>query len=428
MKILLTSIGTRGDMEPFLALGELLKKAGHNTVCLMPEQFRPLAEEGGHAFESMGPEFMEMLESDLGKLALGGSGTVLQKMSAYRKLQKEYAAINVTLMQRQYEVIHRINPDRIVHSGKVVYPIVWGLDNPGKVVIASPIPYVLHAVRNFSHVAFNRNLGPWLNGLSYKLALWGLTRHILKTSQILPLPHHPAKATLRRALLAEKAIYTVSPTLFAKPAEWPAHINVLGYHERDKTVQWEPDAALLAFLAKHPKLLMVTFGSMTSPDPEKNTRIVLAALDKAGIPSLLNTAAGGLVEPPDYNRELFHFVKTVPYEWVLPQLYGLVHHGGSGTTHMAVKYGCVSMIVPHIIDQFLWNTVLSNKGIGPKGPGITKISEARLVPLLKDLWNNPAYKTRAKELAASLAGEDFSEAVVRTITEVAITPESSRSV
>ena len=83
MKILLTSIGTRGDMEPFLALGELLKKAGHKTICLMPEQFRPLAEEDGPDFETLGPEFMEMLESGLGKLALGGSGTALQKF-AYR--------------------------------------------------------------------------------------------------------------------------------------------------------------------------------------------------------------------------------------------------------------------------------------------------------------------------------------------------------
>ncbi|HSR61199.1 MAG TPA: glycosyltransferase [Robiginitalea sp.] len=417
MKILLTSIGTRGDMEPFLALGELLKKAGHETVCLMPEQFRPLAEEGGHAFETMGPEFMEMLESDLGKLALGGSGTAMQKFSAYRRLQKEYASINIKLMQRQYEVINRIRPDRIVHSAKVIYPVVWGLENPGQTITASPIPYVLHAVRSFSHVAFNRNLGPFLNGLSYKLALWGLTRHILKTSKILPLAHHPAKATLRRALLAEKAIYTVSPTLFAKPAEWPDHINVLGYHERDKTVQWQPDAALLAFLEKHPKLLMVTFGSMTSPDPAKNTQIVLASLEKAGIPALVNTAAGGLVEPAGYNRDQFHFINAIPYDWVLPRLYGLVHHGGSGTTHMAVKYGCVSLIVPHIIDQFLWNTVLSQKGVGPKGPGITKISEARLVPLLKDLWENPGYKSRARELAAGMAGEDYAQEVVRCIEE-----------
>lgn len=404
-------------MEPFLALGELLKKAGHKTICLMPEQFRPLAEEGGHDFETLGPEFMEMLESGLGKLALGGSGTALQKFSAYRKLQKQYATINIKLMQRQYEVVNRINPDRIVHSAKVIYPVVWGLDHPGQTRIVSPIPYVLHGVRNFAHVAFNRNLGPFLNGLSYKLALWGLTRHILKTSKILSLAHHPAKATLRRALLSEKALYTVSPTLFAKPPEWPDHINVLGYHERDKTVQWQPDPALMTFLEKHPKLLMVTFGSMTSPDPEKNTQIVLASLEKAGIPALINTAAGGLAEPAEYNRERFHFIKSIPYDWVLPKLYGLVHHGGSGTTHMAVKYGCASMIIPHIIDQFLWNTLLSDKGVGPKGPGITKISEARLVPLLQDLWANPAYKARARELASHMAQEHFSGEVVRRIVE-----------
>ena len=83
MKILLTSIGTRGDMEPFLAIADMLKAAGHKTVCLFPEQFRPLAEDGGHRFESLGPEFMDLLESPLGKIVMGGSGTTWQKIRSY---------------------------------------------------------------------------------------------------------------------------------------------------------------------------------------------------------------------------------------------------------------------------------------------------------------------------------------------------------
>ena len=127
MKILLVSLGTRGDMEPFLAVGELLKKAGHETVCLFPEQYKKLAFEGGHSFESLGPEFIEMLESDVGKAAMGGSATIWQKLRAYLKLQKDYTHINKTIMQRQYDVLHRLRPDRCVYSAKSIYPVVWGM-------------------------------------------------------------------------------------------------------------------------------------------------------------------------------------------------------------------------------------------------------------------------------------------------------------
>lgn len=415
MKVLLTSIGTRGDMEPFLALGEILKAAGHETICLMPEQFRPLAEAGGHAFESLGPEFMELLESDLGKLALGGSGTALQKMVAYTKLQKQYAQINILLMQRQQEVVERLQPDRIVHSAKVIYPMVWALSHPGKTLVVSPIPYVLHSVRNQAHVAFNRNLGPLLNKWSYQLALWGLTRHILTTSKSLTLTKHPAKAELRRALLRAPALYTVSPTLFEGPPEWPDQVRVVGYHERNKMQDWSPSLALLKFLEKHPRCLMVTFGSMTSPRPERNTQILLDTLARLSIPAILVTAGGGIQQPEIYYKDLFHFEKTIPYEWILPKVYGLIHHGGSGTTHLAVKYGCASLIIPHIIDQFLWNRILSAKGLGPKGPGITKISEGRLLPLFRDLWQNPSYKDTARELAAAMKAENFREEILDRI-------------
>lgn len=96
-------------------------------------------------------------------------------------------------------------------------------------------------------------------------------------------------------------------------------------------------------------------------------------------------------------------------------MYAIVHHGGSGTTHMAMKYGCASLIVPHIIDQFMWNDLLSKKGAGPKGPSISKMSMATLENKIVDLWNNPSYKTKAEEIAQEMSKEDFREEVYRTV-------------
>ena len=82
MKIILISIGTRGDMEPFLAIGEILKKKGHHVICAFPEQFRNLAEDSSLEFASLGAKFIELLESEDGKAAMGGSGSGLRKFFA----------------------------------------------------------------------------------------------------------------------------------------------------------------------------------------------------------------------------------------------------------------------------------------------------------------------------------------------------------
>lgn len=191
---------------------------------------------------------------------------------------------------------------------------------------------------------------------------------------------------------------------------------MLGYHERDKTAAWKPSPGLLEFINRHPKFLLITFGSMSNPEPEKKTEMILIILKQFRIPAIINTAGGGLAEPADYDRELVYFVQGIPYDWIFPKTYGVIHHGGSGTTHMALKYGCASMIVPHIIDQYLWNTVGYKKGVGPKGPAITALKEATLAPKLKDLWQNPDYRKAAGEIASIMAKEDFSEELVGMVT------------
>lgn len=71
MKFLIISIGTRGDMEPFLAIAQMLKEKGHEVVCAFPAQFEKLAQDTGVGFASLGPEFMDMINSPECKAVMG---------------------------------------------------------------------------------------------------------------------------------------------------------------------------------------------------------------------------------------------------------------------------------------------------------------------------------------------------------------------
>ena len=406
MKIIVTSIGTRGDMEPFLAAGEILKEKGHEVICLFPEQFRSLAQDSGLKFESLGKGFINMLDSTAGKIAMGGGRFGFSKMKAYATLISVQKKVNKEMIQLSEQVIEKETPDKIIHNGKAIYPVIWSLSNKGKTIWISPVPY-MHYVKDHSHLAFNKNFGPFCNKLSYKLANYGLIKTIMNSVKWLKKNNNIKQRQIQNALFTNKAIYTISPTLFSRPEYWDENLMVLGYHERNKASNWEPDKELKQFLQKHPKLLLVTFGSMINMDPPAKTRILLDTLSKNNIPAIINTASGGLVKPIDYNPELFHFVSRIPYDWVFPKIYGVIHHGGSGTTHMAIKNGCPSLIIPHIIDQYLWNKIIHRKGLGPLGIDVSKITQDKLESKILDLFQNESYKVQANKLANNMKQEDL---------------------
>lgn len=414
MKILLMSVGTRGDMEPFLSIGEMLHEKGHRPICAFPEQFRNLAEDAGLEFASLGSKFIELLESDDGRAVMGGGGSGLKKFVATVRLASKQTDANKELVFRQRDVVEREMPDRIVYNGKAIYPIIWGLKNPGKTIFLSPLPY-MHYVEGHTHVAFNSNFGTFLNKLTFSLAHFGMVATVNMARKWLKTKEKIAQKDVLDVLKNKRSIYTISPALFPQPKNWSREIKVAGYHERKGKSQWESSKELNAFLEKHDKILFITFGSMINPEPEKKTRLILDILVRNRIPAIINTAAGGLMKPDGFKSDLIRFVSNIPYHLIFPKVHGVIHHGGSGTTHLALKNGCATLIIPHIIDQFVWDKLVSDLGAGPKGVKIGKISAKNLEPKIIDLFNNPSYKARAKELAGKMQKEDYGEMLLEMI-------------
>ncbi len=406
MKIILLSVGTRGDIEPFLAIGEILKENGHQVICAFPEQFRNIAEESGLQFASLGTKFIEMLDSAVGKAAMGGSGSGLKKLLAYIRLALKQTGINKELVYKQYSLIEDEQPDRIVYNGKAVYPIIWELKHRGRTVFVSPLPY-MHYVKGHTHVAFNSNFGTVLNKLTFSLAHFGMVTTVMITRRWLRIKDKISRKQIRDILRNNKCIYTISPSLFPRPKDWNKNLKVLGYHKRDAVIQYRPEKGLTRFLENHKKILFITFGSMLNPNPEKITRIIVDILERNKIPAIMNTASGGLVETDKYNSDLIHFVSGIPYDWIFPKMYAVIHHGGSGTTHLALKYGCATMIIPHIIDQFVWNRILCDLKISPNGIRISKITRYRIEPKIIELMCNDEYKKRTVQISQQMNREDF---------------------
>ncbi|HMQ03631.1 MAG TPA: glycosyltransferase [Pyrinomonadaceae bacterium] len=416
MKALLISMGTRGDVEPFLAVGEMLRKRDWEVVCLFPEQFRGMTEAMGFRFHGFSEEFLKLIEGTDAKEILGGEGGTFSRLKNWFSLARK----GMKLAAESVEVQHRVQideaPDRIIYHPKCNTAIVWGMANPGRAIQLAPIPGLVHAVDEFAPMW--KDFGRMLNRVSYRLINWFKAFAVKKFTKRFTGEHRFAKLSvgdINRALLeTEKTIYTVSPSLFTRPEYWPETAEVVGYFERDKSVDWKPSDRLLEFLRTHEKIVFISFGSMTNTKPLAKTQAIVNALKKLNIPAIINTSWGGLTALDDAPDNVF-FVSDVPYDWLYPHIYAVVHHGGSGSTHMALKYGLPALVVPHAIDQPFWARIVHERGLGPKGLPIKDLIEGEFESRLIDLYDNGSYKLNAERLSQNMAMEADRERLFQII-------------
>ena len=410
MKAVLFSLGSRGDIEPFLALGEILKEKKWEVVYVFPEQFRELI--GNDTFYGFTKEFIEvLLTGEQSKVITSRSGSIFKRLKTLFILAKKSIRINKEVTLKQKLIIDKELPDYVFYNQKCVYPIVWEFKNPNKGIFVHPFPCFLHKVDNYSIIGFGGggNYGKILNRLSYSFQRLALSIAIYFTTkmyhkQLIGKTINPLRIK-KRLVNKTKSFYTVSSSLFAQPKNWKSNANVVGYFERNITKSWKPNIDLEKFIRKYDKIVFITFGSISNTNPTKKTEAILNSLSKHKVPAIINTSWGGLIKPDKYPEHIY-FVSTIPYDWIFPKMYAIIHHGGSGTTHLALKYGCASLIIPHFIDQFYWNTRIHKLKVGKKGVSIKKLSKNNFEALLLDLLKNENYKKNAEQIAKQMQEEN----------------------
>ena len=421
MKALFFAIGSRGDAEPFLSIANILRQQGWEIVCIFPEQLRELAEEEGYRFYGFNREFMDIfIKGEQGRMITGGEGSVFKNIRMMLGMMKTILRLTREINQLQADVIRQEQPDYVFYHFKCVYPLLWGMKNKDRSIMVSPFPCTVHAVNDHSIIGFRGggNYGTFLNRFTYawqnffkSVVFYFISKRFRQDFQGIKM--NPL--SIRRAMVyQEKTIYPLSPTLFPKPAHWHNRIKVIGHFERPKIQHYTPDETLLRFLEQYKKVLFISFGSISHPKPEVKTGHILHVLEKHQIPTIINTSWGGLVKPETYPAH-FHFVERIPYDWIFPKVYAVVHHGGAGTTHSALRFGCASLVIPHFIDQFFWAKKVVDLGAGPKGMSIRELREDSFEKAVLEVWNNKVYKEKAEWVAERIQKEGDVEGLMELV-------------
>lgn len=383
-------------MEPFLALGEELIEAGHEVAFCMPAQFEALAKETSPTFYPMTADFLALMDDPKVKQITGQIGSGWSRLKTILRLLKTTKPIQQQLIRDQREATEAFQPDNIIYHIKCVYPVMAAMHHGQRIEMLSPVPCMLYAVDHEPAIGFGKPRGRRWNRMTYGLANTALINQAIisygnpvgKEWNWPPMKKKEVKAFLLNKIPVE---FAISERLFPQPNYWPDHVRVTDFRERNKSKHWEPTAELLAFLDKYPNPLYVGFGSMINGRPKEKGQIIISVTQELGIPVLLNSSWGG-IEIEGALPEHAFIVQDIPYDWLFSRVSAVVHHGGSGTTHSALRFDRRQLIIPHIADQFLWMRLVHKAGMGPMGFPIKKFSKHLLRAGLKELLPNPASK------------------------------------
>ncbi|CAI0393938.1 unnamed protein product [Linum tenue] len=205
--------------------------------------------------------------------------------------------------------------------------------------------------------------------------------------------------------------YIWSPHLVPKPKDWGPRVDVVGFCFLDLASNFEPPEELVKWLKAGPKPIYIGFGSLPVQEPEKMTQIIVEALEQTGQRGIINKGWGGLgnlAEPKDS----IYLLDNIPHDWLFLQCKAVVHHGGAGTTAAGLKAACPTTIVPFFGDQPFWGERVHARGVGPPPIQVEEFSLTKLVEAVKFMLD-PQVKERAVELAKAMENEDGVDGAVR---------------
>jgi len=358
VKFTIHTLGTRGDLQPYLALAIGLREWGHEVLLIGPEQFSGLADSYHVPFAAVPAAFLDVLESPEAKAIIGQSRG---GFGAGFKLLKHYVGLLRQMLDIEWAAARGMAPDAVLYHPKALGAphIARRLDVPS--MLASPLPGFTPTSAFPTPLLPFTNLGPF-NRSSHRLMMHAgdalFARPIGRwRCEVLGLERR------QRPALPLATLYGYSAHVVPRPADWGPDIAVTGYWTVPPAA-WAPDENLARFFTGGDAPVYVGFGSMPGADPEVLTRTIIEGLRRAGRRGLLATGGGALVRL-DGQKDMA-FIEGAPHEILFRHVRSAIHHGGAGTTGASLGAGLPTTICPFIGDQPFWGRRIAALGVGPK--------------------------------------------------------------
>ena len=405
MQIAIIALGSRGDVQPYVALGVGLKAAGHRVRLVTHENFAALAAAHGLECRTVRGDVQAVAESDEMRalLAKGNFLAITARTAREAKGAMRHWAEDGLAACQGVELL-------IAGIGGLFIGLALAekLDVPFMQAYLVPFTPTGEFPGVLLPVTLPR-LGAGVNRLSHRMVrqvMWQGSRAAdnLARREVLHLPAAPFFGPLHRMQQRLPVLYGFSPTVIPRPADWDDETHVTGYWFLDSPAEWTPPPALSAFLQDGAPPVYIGFGSMSNRQPEETADLVLRALAQTGQRAVMLTGWAGLRK--EKVPDSIYMLDAVPHDWLFPRVAAVVHHGGVGTTAAGLRAGVPSILVPFFGDQPFWAGRVRALGVGPAAIPRRELTVERLARAIHEAIVDEALRRRAAEIGASIRAED----------------------
>lgn len=407
MRIRVITIGSMGDVRPYVALGTGLRNSGHDVRIITHTGFESLVREHGLDFAPVAGDPRESADNKVLR-ALHDDG------DNKKRWWRTFKEVDAPLMrQRLRDCWEACSDAEVIVVSILPYLFGYAVARKLQVPLVRGFYFPTSPTREYS-AEFLPSWIPRSEGInlaSYTIQrqfLWNIARPFVAGAcrEILDLHSIPLREPFGELDRQKQLLlYAYSPAVAPPPSDWGDWIDVTGYWFLDRAVDWQPPQALVDFLEQGPPPIYIGgFGSMTNREPAEIPRIVCRALSLTGQRAVVLTGWGGL-SPSELPREICA-VDWVPFDWLFPRVSAVVHHGGAGTTAASLRAGLPTVVIPFILDQFFWGRRVFELGVGPR-PILRKHLEAEvLAEAIRTAASDPGMRERAVAIGQRIRSED----------------------
>ncbi|MCJ1402082.1 hypothetical protein MMC11_005301 [Xylographa trunciseda] len=446
MNVVIHVVGSRGDVQPFVSIGKVLKETyGHRVRLATHPVFRSFIEENGLEFFSIGGDPAELMAFMVknpglmpGKDALRSGDIGRRRKGMYEIVKGCWRSCFEAGDGTGVEVSDsNLNHQASYNSGPAIPDDIADLPFVADAIIANPPSFAhIHCAEKLGiplHLMFTMPWSPtqafphplaniqssnadvsMTNFISYALVemmTWQGLGDIINRFREKSLGLEPITLMWAPGIASRLRIpytYCWSPALIPKPKDWGPHISISGFYFLSLAANYTPDSDLKAFLDAGPPPIYIGFGSIVLDDPDGMTNLIFDAVKESGQRALVSKGWGGFGLDASGIPEGVFMVGNVPHDWLFKYVSCVVHHGGAGTTAAGIALGKPTVIVPFFGDQPFWGAMIAKAGAGPSPIPFKALTASSLAIAIREALK-PTALQRAQELGERIRSEKGAE-------------------
>ncbi len=425
MHVAIITLGSRGDVQPYIALGVGLRSAGHSVCLITHAPFADFARSHDLDFYALDDEQYELFQTLPGQTLLAQGTNPL----AFALHYAHYINPKVHDYTKKCWVACQ-GADVIISSLLAIFYAGSVAEKLGIAVLAAFLQPTQVPTNTFAEVSNPQFLQPLLDKFQDKKAYY--YSHIMTRAfywrmfsaqvnaarrDVLRLPPYDKQSPLKAIETGSlSSLFGFSPLVVPKPDDWGPNVHVTGFWHLDYDARWQPSRELLHFLADGPPPVYIGFGSMCNTNPEATTELVVQTLARTRQRGILLTGWQGLAGTRLPDTVLA--VDQVPHAWLFPRTAAVVHHGGAGTTAESLRAGIPTITVPYISDQPFWGRRIYELGVGPQPIPRPKLSVDRLTDALCTALQDQEMRQRATRIGQQLRTENGVQQAVQAFHRI----------